>query len=102
MPPPAATHASISSDHAALARTPSRPSGCAGHGGALGPWLSQATVARLRQLVCPTNAAAVILTSATDADVANLNACTPHLTRSGGSGVEMLGGTYRVPPHARL
>lgn len=67
----------------------------------LGPRLPPAVVARLRELVCPATAAAVMVGLATDAEAPFLT----HQTATGWSGdldqVHLLAGHYRVPQRAR-
>ncbi|MGH3098878.1 MAG: hypothetical protein ACRDMV_23065 [Streptosporangiales bacterium] len=65
----------------------------------LGPRLTPATMRRLRRLVCPATAAAVMLGLATDAEASVLSLHQPH-GRDTGS-IKLLPGRYRIPPRAR-
>ena len=67
----------------------------------LGPRLTPAVITRLRELVCPATAAALMLGLATGAEA-------PFLAHQPATGwprelghVQLLAGTYRVPPRAR-
>ncbi|MGH3505091.1 MAG: hypothetical protein ACRDQA_29990 [Nocardioidaceae bacterium] len=65
----------------------------------LGPRLTPGTMHRLRRLVCPTTAAAVMLARATDAEARFLSLHQPQ--GSDTDRIELLPGCYRIPPQAQ-
>lgn len=67
---------------------------------ALGPRLEPATLARLHTLVCPTSAAALMLSLLTDAQARDLVCGAEHI-RPDVDVIGLLPGDYRVPPRAR-
>lgn len=75
---------------------PSDPAAAA----ALGPRLEPAALARLHTLVCPTSAAALMLSLLTDAQARDLVCGAEHISPDVDT-VGILPGDYRVPPRAR-
>lgn len=68
---------------------------------ALGPRPNAAVLARLRRIVCPTSAAALMLALATDAEARCLAVCSPRWVTADSDQVGLLPGAYRIPARAR-
>jgi hypothetical protein len=62
----------------------------------LGPRNTPQTIARLRRIVCPTNAVALLLALATDARAGRVAGCTLCSGSPDAGQVGLLPGTYRV------
>jgi hypothetical protein len=68
---------------------------------ALGPRPNAAVLARLRRIVRPTSAAALMLALATDAEARCLAGCSPRWVTADSDQVGLLPGAYRIPARAR-